>query len=247
MQAPTTPSGAPAKEPAERACQGCGAANAPGAVFCWQCYRPFSGQAASSGAAMRSPDVAGPPAAWTGGVTAPVRSSRLGTLVAVGVVALAAIGGVLFLVGRGGEVTLPDTLNGMDRIVDPQTELVVGTFRAQAETGGIEGDMALYGKGVPTAALLWIRDATVPTTDAAFDEFAAGFNEGIGSQGSLGAKQTELLGGVTFVCAPVRSVAPGTICMWQDEDLFWLVFDFSGSSFDQGQALAVAAHDAVSS
>jgi hypothetical protein len=33
--------------------------------------------------------------------------------------------------------------------------------------------------------------------------------------------------------------------MWQDEDIFWLLFDFSGGTFEAGQDLAVVAHDAV--
>ena len=40
---------------------------------------------------------------------------------------------------------------------------------------------------------------------------------------------------MTFVCAPVLGVTPGTICMWQEDSVFWLLFDFSG----QGQQAAV--------
>jgi hypothetical protein len=161
------------------------------------------------------------------------------------VTTLAVIGGAWFLLFREGAVLAPEAFGGMPRIDSPDTELVVDTFRAQVQTNGIEGDIVIYGNGVPAAALIWIRDASVPTTDAAFDEFAAGFNEGIGATGSLGKKQSEGIAGVTYVCAPVLGATPGTLCMWQNEDVFWLMFDFSGGSFAAGQDLAVVAHDAV--
>jgi hypothetical protein len=159
---------------------------------------------------------------------------------------LAALGGYRFL-SRGGPVELPESCGGMSAIDEAQSRFVVDTFRSQIEIAGAEGDMAMYGSGIPTSALMWIRDASVPTTDDAFDEFATGFDSGIGSDGSLDSAQktTETIEGVTYVCAPVVSVAPGTICMWQDEDVFWLLFDFSGQRLQAGQDLAVVAHDAI--
>jgi hypothetical protein len=34
--------------------------------------------------------------------------------------------------------------------------------------------------------------------------------------------------------------------MWQDQEVFWLLFDLSGGSFEAGKALAESAHDAAS-
>jgi hypothetical protein len=182
--------------------------------------------------------------------------------VAVIVATLALIGGAYYLLTRGDPVltrgdpvltrgdpvALPESVGGLGRVEGPQAEIVAETFRAQTEVVGIEGDIAMYGSGTPTVALMWIRDASVPTTDAAFDAFASGFDSGIGSAGALNRSRrtTETIGGVTYVCAPVESVAPGTICMWQDGDVFWLLFDFSGARFQAGQDLAVATHDAIS-
>jgi len=253
MQASTTPSGSPAREPDERPCAGCGAANGLTAAFCWQCYRPFASTPASPVGAMGGgarPGLPNAPGGWTPSPStspfpAEARSSGLGTIAVVVVATLAVIGGVWFLLFRDGAVAMPEAFGGMPRIDTPETQLVVDTFRAEVETNGIDGDMVIYGNGTPSAALIWIRDASVPTTDAAFDEFASGFDQGIGASDSLGAKQTETVGGVTYVCAPVLGATPGTICMWQDEDVFWLMFDFSGGSFGTGQDLAVIAHDAA--
>jgi hypothetical protein len=94
---------------------------------------------------------------------------------------------------------------------------------------------------------VWIRGAEAPTTEAAFDEFATGFDSGFGASGSLDAsrKTVESLDGVTYVCAPLSADISGTICMWQDRGVFWLLFDFSGASFEAGRALAEGAHRAV--
>jgi hypothetical protein len=91
------------------------------------------------------------------------------------------------------------------------------------------------------------RDASVPTTDAAFDAFASGFDSGIGQEASLdrSTRSNETVGGVTYVCAPVVGVTPGTICMWQDDGVFWLLFEFSGQGQMAARSLAVVAHDAV--
>jgi hypothetical protein len=37
-----------------------------------------------------------------------------------------------------------------------------------------------------------------------------------------------------------------TICLWQDQGVFRLLFDLSGGSFEAGKALAEGAHDAAS-
>lgn len=247
MQAPATPNGPPAPEPDDRACAGCGAANGAAAAFCWQCYRPFVAAGATPSGAGARP--ASPPAWTPSPTTAPFpaqpRSGGLRPVAAVVLGTLAVIGAAWFLFFRDSSVAMPESFAGMPRIDNAQTQLVVDTFRAELESTGIDGDIVVYGNGAPSAALIWLRDASVPGTDAAFDEFAAGFNEGVGASGSLGTKRAETVGGVTFVCAPVVGSTPGTICMWQEQEVFWLLFDFSGGSFAAGRDLAVVAHDAV--
>ena len=137
----------------------------------------------------------------------------------------------------------------MTRIEGAQTDFVAEMFRSQVESTGIEGDLALFGDGMPTTALIWIRDASVPTTDAAFDAFASGFDAGISDSASLdrSRRSNETVDGVTYVCAPVVGSTPGTICMWQEDAVFWLLFEFSGQGQIAARSLAVVAHDAVGS
>ena len=221
MQAPTTPSGSPAPQPGDRTCPHCGAPNALTAAFCQQCYQAFGANQTPPG---------------------------LGRIVRVVLVTLASIGIVTWWVGRDGSVALPQQVSGLVRMENAQTDLVVDAFHRQLDTMGVEGDIAMYGAGLPTTALVWIRDASAPTTEAAFDEFATGFDSGIGAAGSLdGSRKTvDTLDGVTYVCAPLVSGVSGTICMWQDQEVFWLLFDFSGGSFEAGKALAEGAHEAAS-
>jgi hypothetical protein len=258
MQAPTTPSGSPAQQPDERTCPNCGAPNGLTAAFCWQCYQPFGAYRAPGVAGSPpdrgpwTPDMPAAPPAWTRTPspfdTPARRPNGVGRIVRVVLVTLAAIGIVTWWVSRDGSVALPETFGGLGKMENAQTELIVDTFHRKLDTMGIEGDIAMYGAGLPTSALVWIRDAAAPTTDAAFDQFATGFDSGIGGGASLdGSRKTvETLDGVTYVCAPLVSDVSGTICMWQDQDVFWLLIDFSGASFEAGKGLAQGAHDAAS-
>jgi len=258
MQAPTTPSGSPAQQPGERTCPNCGAPNGLTAAFCWQCYQPFGAYQTPPGLAGSPPD-RGPwtpgmpaaPPAWTRApLDAPAkRRQGVGRVLSVVLVTIAAVGIVTsWWVSRDGSVALPEQFAGLGKMDNAQTALIVDAFHRQLDTMGVEGDIAMYGAGLPTTALVWIRDAAAPTTDAAFDQFATGFDSGFGASGSLDGsrKSIETLDGVTYVCAPLVSDVSGTICMWQDRDVFWLLFDFSGGSFEDGRALAHGAHDAAS-
>jgi hypothetical protein len=252
MQAPTTPSGSPAPQPGDRTCPNCGASSALTAAFCWQCHQPFGAHQTPPEPGSWTPGIPAAPPAWTrtpGPLDTPARRrGGVGRIVGVVLVTLVSIGIVTSWVERDGSVTFPEQVGGLVRIENAQTEFVADTFHRQLDTMGVESDIAMYGAGLPTAALFWIRDASTPTTDAAFDEFARGFDSGIGTAGSLeGSRRTvETIDGVTYVCAPVVGDVSGTICMWQDQEVLWALFDMSGGSFESGKALAKGAHDAVS-
>jgi hypothetical protein len=168
--------------------------------------------------------------------------------VAVALVTVLAVGCAYWWMSRDGSVALPEAFGGLDMVENAQTDIVVDTFHRQLDSMGVEGDIAMYGAGIPTAALMWIRDASVPGTDAAFDELATGFQSGIGTAGSMDGsrKSIDTVDGITYVCAPLVGDVSGTICLWQEREVFWLLLDFSRASFDAGRGLALGAHDAVS-
>jgi hypothetical protein len=163
------------------------------------------------------------------------------------IVAIAVAAGVYFFLNRGPTAELPESFGGLTQIQDPQVDAVLDVVRDQAGAEGIEADMGLYGTaGIPSAALVWVTNADASSTDAAFTEFAGGFNSGLGT-GSLdeARKITEVVDGITFVCAPVVGTPTANICLWEAEDVWWMLFDLSGSNMNATQALAVSASSAT--
>lgn len=252
MRTPTT-SGSLAQDPGVRVCPGCEAVNGPTVAFCWQCYRPF--QAAEAGihpvppppraaglrGALREPEPVLAPA--------PTRSRpSLGAVVSTVLVAAAVATGVVVFVSRGSSPELPGSFGGVSQMRGGEVDLVLEQFHSEADRQGIDADMALYGSaGVPSAALVWVQDLTVPTTEEAFDAFATGFNQGLGI-GSLDDSRTvtALVGGTSYLCAPVAAAPPVNICMWDEDEVFWVLLDLSGDTrLSATQDLAVAARNAA--
>jgi len=267
MQAPTAPSGPPAQEPGGRACPACGAANGALAAFCWQCYRPFGAAVAPAqpGPPSTAPYAGGyagyagsprtPGAGLKGAISVPApstsipgsRSRGLGAMLGGLLVSMAVAAGVFFFLNRGPGVELPTSFGGLSQISNAQVDAAIDAFREEAGGGGYSTDMGLYGTaGVPSAALVWVSDPSTPSTDAAFTEFADGFNEGLGT-GSLDASRrtTETVGGVAYLCAPIAGSPPANVCMWQVDEIYWILFDLSGSQMGATRALASAANDSV--
>ena len=247
---PTTPSGAPAREPAQRACPGCGAANGAVAAFCWQCYRPF-GMATLPAAAPIYPQA---------GIRATVRESAVVTSPRPGptgrrlstpallLVGLAAAAAGWFLLMRGGvDVQLPEAFGGLTRIEGTQADVVREEFLAEADREGGQGDVGIYGTaGAPSAALIWVVDDTVSNTEEAFEAFAAGANSAVAGSIDPSRTSNELVGGVRYVCAAAGITPSVTICIWMDDGVSWVLADVTGTGrIADTQALAVAAHDAV--
>jgi hypothetical protein len=250
MQAPpTTSSGAPAKEPGQRPCPGCGAANGAVAAFCWQCYRPFGLASEPEAAAIYRQAGLRSTLPEPAVVTAPPGPSgrRVGAPGAVLVVlAAAAAGWFLFLRG-GPEAELPEAFGGLTRVEGAQADLARDEFLAEAEREGGRGDVGLYGTaGVPSAALVWVIDETVSNTDEAFAAFAEGANSAVAGSIDPTRRSNEVVGGVQYVCASTGTTPSAAICIWVQDDVFWILADLTGTGrMADTQVLAVAAHDAV--
>jgi hypothetical protein len=107
--------------------------------------------------------------------------------------------------------------------------------------------MGLYGTDAfPSVALVWVKDPSVASTDAAWTAFAEGFNQGLPTGSLDEARRTsELVGGVTYLCAPVDAAPPSNICLWEEDEVFWILVDLSGASQGGTQDLAVTAHGAI--
>jgi hypothetical protein len=172
---------------------------------------------------------------------------RLGApaLLVVGLVAAAA--GWFFLLRDGVDVHLPEAFGGLTRVEGAQADLVREEFLAEAEREGGRGDVGLYGTaGVPRAALIWVIDDTVSNTDEAFEAFAAGANSTVAGSIDPTRRSSEVVDGVQYVCASAGTTPSATICIWVQDEVFWVLADVTGTGrIADTQALAIAAHDAV--
>jgi hypothetical protein len=160
-------------------------------------------------------------------------------------IVIAISAGVFVVRNQAPNASLPDSFGGLSRIRNAQIDQGVELFRSMAETEGVSADMGVYGVGAPSAALVWVTGVVAPSGDD-FAEFADGFNTGLGT-GSLdqSRRTSAVVGGVTYECAPVVGTPPGSVCMWEQDDVFWIVFELSGATMGAAQDLAVAAHDVV--
>jgi hypothetical protein len=180
---------------------------------------------------------------------APPRPGRsVAGMIGVLVFVVAVAAGVFVFMNKPSAPTLPPSVAGLTKITDPAIDQTVEMFRSMAESQGVQADIGLYGSaGLPSAALIWVTGAEAPTDGAAFTEFAEGFNTGLGT-GTLDQtrRTTETVDGVTIECAPVVGEPPGSMCLWQEDDVFWMVFELSGTgSGTSARDLAVAVHETV--
>ena len=170
-----------------------------------------------------------------------------GSVIAVIVATALLVAGVTLFLNRVPAVELPEGFGGLPQASGPEIDEVLDEFHRQVEGLGIHGDMGLYGTDAfPTVALVWVEDPSVDTTDAAWNAFAAGFNQGLpaGSVDETG-RTSELVGGVTYLCAQVDAAPRSNVCLWEEGQVFWILVDLSGASQNGTQDLAVTAHDAI--
>ncbi|HEX6230646.1 MAG TPA: hypothetical protein VF029_02930, partial [Actinomycetota bacterium] len=215
------------------------------AAFCWQCFRPFP---VRSAVPARAGTLAAPRSVREGdALPAPPPRRRPGRSLAAIAVTLAIVAGLLFFLRGGDDVRLPGSFAGLRQIQGEQVQLAIDQFRTTVATQRVEGDMGLYGDGgIPTAALVWVRDPSIPSTAEAFDALSGGFNTGLPGGIDAAHTTTGSVDGVEYVCTSIASVPPAAMCMWRADGVFWMLFDLEGAGrVRAAQDLSVAAHDAA--
>jgi hypothetical protein len=164
-------------------------------------------------------------------------------------VVLGIVAAVAFVLLRDGGVSFPDAVAGLDRLSDDQTEAAAASFRRASEATGLEADMAFYGEGgPPVVALAYLRwtDGAPGGADAAFDAFADGFTSGYGDGVLTTERLVRRVDQVEYLCASVGGAVGAGLCLWQDEDVFWMLMDARPDATISGtERLAVTAHEAV--
>jgi hypothetical protein len=217
------------QETAQRACGRCGADNAPGAQYCWQCYTSFGGPA---GTAQATPATAGPLATAIGrgpGAGTPsavvseaptitrwqpqhgaAKDAAVRWVVRGLVVAVAAVGGYLAYQRLFGGFPFPDQVAGQPRLESDVVEEAEDLIASMVGAFNVEVEIAMYGPALPQylVAALEVPDGQLT------EQFYQGFVSG---------------SGVTADAVDPNAVtcgaAPGgvTQCSWVQEDTVVLV------------------------
>lgn len=247
MQAPRTPA-SPGEKPETRGCPSCGAANGVLAAFCWQCYAAFGAAPVAASALPTAParGLRGPALEQPVPILPAERTttSRFKPAVGAVLVGILASMAVAWMLNRPADAELPEAFGGLNQIHDPRLETILEAFTQQADQVGFSGELALYGGAgtVPTAALAWVSDGSTAPVAEGFEEFADGFDTGLGT-GSLdrAGRVDETIEGIDYLCAPVDAQPPATLCMWQEDAIYWILYDLSGADVDTAQTLAVSA------
>ncbi|MBI2237080.1 MAG: zinc ribbon domain-containing protein [Actinobacteria bacterium] len=239
----------------ERACPQCGAQNPDTAQYCWQCYATFAGAASSAPASGWAAPTAGPrgiPLPLPVGLPNP-QPAGSGTGVKIGASILSALVAAAvgwLVVGKlfGTHIEMPGSVAGYTKLSSELIDQGVEQFHKQIDDLNVEGDMAFYGTGdVPRLSLIWFKDPSSPDGQTAFQAFSAGFGSTSGSAVDTASMDVTTVNGVDYRCAPVSGSFRATMCMWEDDGIYWFVLDIqpAGLDFSGTRDIAVEATRAV--
>lgn len=129
-----------------------------------------------------------------------------------------AVAGVLFLLTRGSEIRMPDSIAGAQRISSPEVEQFEQMIQRAAQEDGVPVEAAVYSDetGHPFF-LVAAEDRSVLTAEDALHEFVRGAeatNPDVVVR--LSRMSSERRGDVAFACAPIRRGLAGAVCSWKD-------------------------------
>jgi hypothetical protein len=248
--------------PEGRPCPTCNVRNPDSALFCWQCYRPFTqvqmrqqmamlaGAAAQAGPPIGSPLSPALNAPFDQVPTRRAIPRKKWFMVAAGIV----VAILVVSVGKGywdslsrTHLQVPAEIGGMQRIDDPQLADAVSNLELIAAKNGATGKAAFYGTaGIPDfffAAIEYRAGGRTP--DDLFSEFAGGFAS-TGSEAviDLRTKTSDTHAGADFVCARLKGKPSGSICMWVDRDIVGFVGAFR-QSLDEARTLTAVVRTSV--
>ncbi len=192
-------------------------------------------------ASTSMPGIPTPPSQTRRSPTVKITAILASILVAGG-----AIAWVEMALGNSKGAFLPDAVGSYRQLNTAAVQQSVDAFHSQAERSGLEADLAVYGGSSPRLLLAWIRDATVTDPETALTAFASGFAQGFGGSIATDQQQTQAVDSTTFVCAPITGSTQAAICLWQQREVFYILFDpESAGNLNATLGLAVTAHRAI--
>lgn len=227
---------------------------------------PYAPRQAAGPYAPTQPGAAGPYAVHRPGMPMPPPPGSLSTprpearsagkgiaTFAAAAVALAVVGWFLMSRLGGGAPAFPESVAGIPQADVPQLEQLIDLAKEQSNIPeGIDLDLAMYGDPLsPRFALMWMKGDGLGNAQDAFEALSSGLGEGLlpGASGA-GQLKVETRDGVTYACASGSDFGvtgpAATLCMWPDDDIFWMVLDFQpGPTIEPTILLAGQANDAI--
>ena len=233
-----------------RACPSCGAENAQGAGFCWQCYTPFAPVAAASrpgAAAMPSAPGWGP--AGSPAPPVPVASPRGagggGRIVRIvlGVV-VALIVGAVVRQQLAPDYHVPDAVAGQPRMQNVFAKNFEQQMVEEGKKYDVDLEAAVYGTTeTPDMFVIVANGRAEENSNELFDSFL----EGVDSSGlhvDRAGQLTGERGDAEYRCVPLSAgTHQAAACLWREDASVGITFDLSPEG-DVTAAFA-AAYDAV--
>jgi hypothetical protein len=242
-----------------RQCPQCSTRNPDGAMFCWQCYRPFPQPGmrpnmaiSANGPSPYSTPIGSPirPALGpsTPAHTKAAKRSVWPKITVAAIVLVALLGGKSMWENMNRtHLQVPATIGSMQRIDDPRLADAVQSLEKIASDNGTTGKAGFYGSdGVPS---FFFAALEFPSGDRApediFREFSGGFASG-GTEAviDLRSKTSATIGEATFICAKLKGKPSGSICMWVDSDIVGFVGAF-GQGLNKAQDLTAVVRTSV--
>ncbi len=175
----------------------------------------------------------------SGAMMPPAKKSNSGMIIGIVVALVIALGaGGYFLTKGGGSstksVSLPEEIAGLPQMHDATADQLTQQFES-SEFGGVKLKAGLYGEGIP-GLIVMVTDED-PGIDAkeGFDGFLAGFTSTSAATVDQASRVDASRGGIDISCIGMSiSGVPGTVCVWDDANVFGAVIDLRSDDSNAG-------------
>ena len=193
-------------------CSACGADNATGADFCWQCFAPFHRMGPARPGA---PPTAGP--SWMSSrqpVAGPVVKKRRSYRALIVVIVVVVVGGIAYGSASRTHFAIPESIDGVPRMHDVTAQrFEAAVAKWGQESGGLSLQGAAYGSGVTPEFAVGAADEPVKNDpDDILRLVVASLIPGGQDTATLSGED----GSFEYRC--VQTVGRVSICVWKEPD-----------------------------
>jgi hypothetical protein len=159
------------------------------------------------------------------------------------VAAVATALGVGYLMGP--DLALPDTLAGVERSSDPESERFERYTEDEGDRFGIDAEGGVYGApSAPEFFVILVDAPAAESTDQLFDALVLGFSQAGAVVDGTEAKSGTRRGSDYRCVSATAGVETGVACLWRDRDNVGIVLELAGD-LRRTRQLLWTVHDTV--